>query len=117
MNATEEFIFTQHMKNIDVTFEDFTRECMELTTPESLSIIYATDIHYIRKYALYSPAYYKLREMVDFSGVIGADLLAITGDIVDGNATIKRQYRDIFDCITLLKIFNCLLNFFLSFII
>ena len=103
MNTTEEFIFMHHMKNIDVTFEDFARECMELQTPEVLSIIYATDIHYIRKYALFTPAYYKLREMVDFSGVIGADLLAITGDVVDGNNTIKRQYRDIFDCMNVLK--------------
>lgn len=103
MNTTEQYIFNQHMKNIDVRFEDFARECMELQTPEALSIIYATDIHYIRKYALYTPSYYKLSEMIDFSGFIGADLLALTGDSVDGNTTIKRQYRDLYDVTGLLK--------------
>ncbi len=103
MNTTEQYIFNQHMKNLDTRFEDFSRECMEIQTPEGLSIIFATDIHYIRKYALYVPSYYKLSEMVDFSGFIGADLLAITGDIVDGNTTIKRQYRDLYDCMGVLK--------------
>ena len=41
--------------------------------------------------------------MVEFSGFIGADLLALTGDSVDGNTTIKRQYRDIFDVTALLS--------------
>lgn len=103
MNTTEQYIFNQHIKNIDVRFEDFTRECMELQTPEALSIIYATDMHYIRKYALHTPSYYKLAEMIDFSGFIGADLLALTGDVVDGNTTIKRQYRDLYDITGLLK--------------
>ena len=103
MNTTEQYIFNQHMKNIDVRFEDFARECMAMQTVDGLSVILATDLHYIRKYALYVGAYYKLKEMVDFSGFIGADLLAITGDIVDGNTTIKRQYRDIFDVTALLK--------------
>lgn len=103
MNVVEEYMFNQHMKNIDDRFEDFSRECMSMQNSESLSIILSTDIHYIRKYALYIPSYYKLKEMVDFSGYIGADLLAVLGDIVDGNTTIKRQYRDMYDCIGLLK--------------
>ena len=103
MNTTEQYIFNQHMKNLDVRFEDFTRETMNIQTPDCLSVILATDVHYIRKYALYTPAYYKLNEMVDFSGFIGADLLALLGDSVDGNTTIKRQYRDLYDVIGLLK--------------
>ena len=103
MNVVEEYMFNQHMKNIDDRFEDFSRECMSMQTSESLSVILSTDIHYIRKYALYIPSYYKLKEMVDFSGYIGADLLAVLGDLVDGNTTINRQYRDIYDCVGLLK--------------
>ena len=103
MNVVEDFIFREHMKNIDDRFEDFSRECMEMQTPESFSIILSADVHYIRKYALYIQSYYKLKEMIDFSGYIGADLLAVLGDLVDGNTTIKRQYRDIYDCMGLLK--------------
>lgn len=103
MNTTEQFIFSQHMKNINTRWEDFARENMAIQSPESLSIIYGTDLHYIRKYAYYTPSYYKLCEMVEFSGYIGADLLAITGDIVDGNTTMKRQYRDLYDVLGVLK--------------
>lgn len=103
MNTSEQYVFSQHMRNIDVRFESFAEECMELQSPEALSIIFATDIHYIQKYAKFVPSYYKLKEMVDFTGFVGADLLAITGDIVDGNTTIQGQYRDIFDCMALLK--------------
>jgi len=39
MNVVEEYMFNQHMKNIDDRFEDFSRECMGIQTPESLSVI------------------------------------------------------------------------------
>lgn len=58
---------------------------MDIQNSDTFSILYATDIHYIRKYALYVPAYYKVKEMVEFSKYAGFDLMALTGDIVDGN--------------------------------
>ena len=41
--------------------------------------------------------------MVEFSKYVGFDLLAITGDIVDGNTTLKRQKRDLYDTIGLIR--------------
>lgn len=103
MNTTEQFIFEQHMKNLDTRWEDFAREIMSLQTPDTFSILYATDVHYIRKYAISAAAYYKVREMTEFSEYIGMDLLALTGDLVDGNTTIKRQYRDLYDLVSLVR--------------
>ena len=57
MNVVEEYMFNQHMKNIDDRFKDFSIECMSMQTSESLSIILCADIHYIRKYALYIPIF------------------------------------------------------------
>lgn len=91
------------MKNLDIKWEDFSREIKDMQTPETFSILYATDVHYIRKYAKYVPAYYKLKEMVEFSKCAGFDLMAISGDIVDGNATLKRQKRDLYDVINLIR--------------
>ena len=103
MNTTENYIFNQHLKNINTKWEDFSREVKEIQTPETFSILYATDIHYIRKYAMYIPAYYKIGEMVEFSKYAGFDLLALTGDIVDGNTTLKRQKRDLYDIVSLVR--------------
>lgn len=103
MNPTEKFIIDSHCKNIDIKYEAFAKRIMAEQSPNVFSIIYATDVHYIRKYALFVAAYYKLKEMVEFSGKIGADLLAITGDLVDGNTTIDNQYRDLYDFISLVK--------------
>ena len=93
MNTTEEYIFHEHLKNLNTKWEDFSREIKDMQTPNTFSILYATDIHYIRKYAKYVPVYYKLKQMVEFSKYAGFDLLALTGDIIDGNASIKRQKR------------------------
>ncbi|MBO5060547.1 MAG: metallophosphoesterase [Clostridia bacterium] len=103
MNSAEKYIFDMHMRNLNTKWEDFSREIVSLQTENTFSIIYATDVHYIRKYALNVAAYEKLKEMVDFSGFAGIDLLAITGDIVDGNTTIKRQYRDLYDVMGVIK--------------
>lgn len=103
MNTTEEYIFQQHLRNLNTKWEDFSNEIKSLQTPETFSIIYATDIHYIRKYAKYVPAYYKVKEMVEFSQYAGFDLMALTGDIVDGNTTINRQKRDLYDLISLVR--------------
>ncbi len=103
MNTTEEYIFEQHMRNINTKWERFSQEIKQMQTADTFSILYATDIHYIRKYAKYLPAYYKVKEMVDFSKYVGIDLLAITGDIVDGNSTINHQKRDLYDIINLFR--------------
>ena len=62
MNTTEEYIFEQHMKNLNTKWEDFSREIKDIQTPDTFSMLYATDIHYIRKYAKLVPAYYKVKE-------------------------------------------------------
>ena len=103
MNTTEQYIFEQHMKNVNTKWENFSREIQDLQTPDTFSMLYATDVHYIRNYALYVPAYYKVREMVEFSKYVGVDLLALTGDIVDGNTTIESQRRDLYDIISLVR--------------
>lgn len=103
MNVIEEYIFQQHLGNLNTKWEKFSKEVKSLQTPETFSILYATDIHYIRKYANYIPSYYKVKEMVEFSKYAGFDLLAITGDIVDGNTTIDRQKRDLYDLISLIR--------------
>lgn len=82
MNLLEQCIFEQHKENIDTKWEDFSKEIMSIQTPGCFSILYATDVHYIRKYAMYLPAYYKVKEMVDFSGYAGFDLFALTGERV-----------------------------------
>lgn len=94
----------EHEKSLDVTFEAFAKEVMSAQTAETLTVLYATDVHYIRSYPHYVPVYKKLQEMVQFSKHIGADLLALTGDTVDGNGPLEEmQYRDLFDVLTLLK--------------
>lgn len=103
MNYMEQYIFKEHMKNINTDFEDFAKEIMALQNKDTFTLLFATDVHYIRKFALYIPTYYKLKEMVDFSGYIGADLLALGGDTVDGNTTLSRQYRDLYDILALVR--------------
>ena len=103
MNVTEEFIFGQHMKNINVKYEEFSREIKSMQTPDTFTFAYATDIHYIRNHPFLFTGYYKVKEMVEFSKYIGLDLIALTGDIVDGNVKIESQERDIYDIISLVK--------------
>lgn len=103
MTGLEEYAFASHMKNLNTKYENFAREILSIQTPGSFNILYATDVHYIRKYALYVPAYYKVKEMTEFSGYAGIDLFAVTGDLFDGNATLKRQYRDMYDLIQLIR--------------
>lgn len=93
MNTIEQCIFEKHMKNLNTKWEEFSKEIKDMQSPETFSILWATDVHYIRKYAKYIPAYYKIEDMVDFSRCAGFDLLAITGDIVDGNTTLTRQKK------------------------
>ncbi len=103
MNTTEEMIYNLHMNNIDTKWESFAKEIMQLQTKDALSILYATDVHYIRKYARYVQSYYKVKEMVDFSNYAGFDLLALTGDLVDGNTVLDNQYRDLYDIVSLVR--------------
>ena len=103
MNYLEEHLFREHMNNVDTKYEDFAREIMNEQNPDTFSLLFATDIHYIRKYAPYIPSYYKVKEMVEFSERVGIDLMAFGGDSVDGNTTLKRQYRDLYDFISLVK--------------
>lgn len=99
----EKLIIEKHCENINDKYEEFAKRIMLEQTPETLSIVYATDVHYIRKYALYVPSYYSLQEMVEFSGYAGIDLFAVTGDLVDGNTTIQKQYRDLYDFLALVR--------------
>lgn len=103
MNYMEQYIFAEHEKNINKEYESFSKEIMSMQSPDTFTILFATDVHYIRKYALYVPSYYKLKEMIEFSGYIGADLLAVAGDMVDGNTTLDRQYRDLYDIVSLIR--------------
>lgn len=103
MNSLEKCIFDMHENNINTKYEDFAKRIMSEQTADTLSIVYATDTHYIRKYAMYLPSYYKIKEMVEFTAYAGIDLLAITGDLVDGNTTIQRQYRDLYDLVSLVR--------------
>ena len=45
MDTTEEYIFQQHLRNLNTKWEDFSNEIKSLQTPDTFSIIYATDIH------------------------------------------------------------------------
>ena len=81
------------MKSLNTKWEEFSKEIKDMQSPETFSILWATDVHYIRKYAKYIPAYYKIEDMVEFSRCAGFDLLAITGDIVDGNTALTRQKK------------------------
>lgn len=103
MNPLEQYAFDMHMKNINTKYEEFAKEITALQSPETFSMLYATDVHYIRKYAYYVPSYYKVKEMTEFSEYAGIDLLALTGDLVDGNTTLERQYRDMYDLISLVR--------------
>ncbi|MBO5177773.1 MAG: metallophosphoesterase [Lachnospiraceae bacterium] len=103
MNTIESFVFEQHMEKINTKWDEFSQEIKDVQGPDIFSILYATDIHYIRKFAMYVPAYYKVKEMVEFSQFAGFDLLALTGDLVDGNTTLKRQKRDLGDLISLVR--------------
>lgn len=103
MNYMEQYIFAEHDKNINKEFESFAKKIMSMQSADTFTMLFATDVHYIRRYALYVPSYYKLKEMVDFSGYIGADLLTVAGDIVDGNTTLDRQYRDLYDTVSLIR--------------
>lgn len=103
MNYMEQYVFREHDKNINKEYESFAKEIMSLQSVDTFTLLFATDVHYIRRYALYVPSYYKLKEMVEFSGYIGADLLAVAGDSVDGNTTLDRQYRDLYDIVSLIR--------------
>lgn len=103
MNAIEQFIFSETEKKLDLKWESFSKEIMALQSPDTFTMLYATDVHYIRKYAFNAVVYNKLQEMIAFSGHIGADLLALTGDITDGNTTLQRQYRDLYDVVSLVR--------------
>lgn len=101
MNTTENYMIESHLKNINTKWDDFSKEIKDMQNSDTFSILFATDIHYIRHYAFYLPAYYKIKEMIEFSKQVGFDLMALTGDIVDGNSTLKDQKRDLSDIMQL----------------
>lgn len=103
MNTAEMHIIDSHMKNLNTKWDEFSKKIIDAQKANTFSILYATDIHYIRKYAFYIPAYYKLKEMVEFSRYVGFDLLALTGDIVDGNSPKENQKQDICDVLNLVR--------------
>lgn len=41
------------MKSLNTKWEEFSKEIKDMQSPETFSILWATDIHYIRKYAKY----------------------------------------------------------------
>lgn len=103
MNYLEKHIIDEHKSELNTCYDDFAREIMALQNADTFTLLFATDIHYIREYAPYVPVYKKLKQMVEFSGYVGADLLAVAGDSVDGNTTLDCQYRDLLDVVSLVK--------------
>ena len=56
MNTIEQCIFENHMKSLNTKWEEFSKEIKDMQSLETFSILWATDVHYIRKYAQYIPA-------------------------------------------------------------
>ena len=103
MNILEKHVFEEHLKHIHPEWTDFAYKITSLQSSDTFTVLYATDVHYIRKYARYVPSYYQVEEMVKFSGAVGADLLALGGDLADGNTTHERQCRDLYDLVSLVR--------------
>ena len=70
MNVTEEFIFGQHMKNINVKYEEFSREIKSMQTPDTFTFAYATDIHYIRNHHFFLRDITKLKKWLNFQNIL-----------------------------------------------
>jgi len=98
-----DFSHETFLNTLDTRFEDFAAEVVREQSPSTLTVLFGTDVHFIREYINYAPVYEKVQEMVDFSHRIGVDLLALTGDLVDGNAPLNIQFRDLFDLVSLVK--------------
>ncbi len=103
MNALDEFILAENDKRVDFYWEAFAKEVMAAQTPETFTLLFATDPHYIRRYPRYVPALRKVEEMVAFTGKVGVDLLAITGDLADGNVPLDLEYRDLYDLVSVVR--------------
>lgn len=101
--ALNDFSHEKFLETLDTRFEEFATEVVREQNPDTLTVLFGTDVHYIRYYNNYAPVYEKVQEMVDFSHRIGVDLLALTGDLIDGNAPIETQFRDLFDLVSLVK--------------
>ncbi len=97
------FSHGEFLENLDTRFEQFATEVVREQNPDTLTVLFGTDVHYIRFYDNYAPVYEKVQEMVEFSRRVGVDLLALTGDLIDGNAPIETQFRDLFDLMTVIK--------------
>ena len=97
------FSHGEFLQNLDTRFEQFATEVVREQNPDTLTVLFGTDVHYIRFYDNYAPVYEKVQEMVEFSRRVGVDLLALTGDLIDGNAPIETQFRDLFDLMTVIK--------------
>lgn len=98
-----QFITNKHYEKTQDKYQEFASALIPLQTPDTLSILFATDVHYIRRFVWYMPAYYKIKEMAEFSECMGIDLFALAGDIVDGNEPLENQYSDIYDIMKLVK--------------
>jgi len=102
-NILKSNIVEFHKKEVNTKFEEFAIKVMSEQTADSFCFLHATDVHYIRSYPPLIPVYRKLKAMVDFTGYAGIDLLAVTGDLVDGNLPVRLQYRDLYDFVSLVK--------------
>lgn len=98
-----DFSHAEFLNTLDTRFEEFANEVVREQSASTLTVLFGTDVHYIRGYDNYAPVYEKVREMVDFSRRVGVDLLALTGDLIDGNAPLDVQFRDLFDLVSLVK--------------
>ncbi len=96
-------IVEMHEEEIRNVYEGFIRTIEKELSPQAFTFLWATDIHYIRTYPPYIPVYRKLKSMVEFTKYCHTDMLAVGGDIVDGNTTLENQYRDLFDVMSLLR--------------
>ncbi len=96
-------IVETHEDEIRNEYEVFIRMIEKEFSTEAFTFLWSTDIHYIRTYPPYIPVYKKLQSMVKFTKYCHTDMIALGGDIVDGNTTLENQYRDLFDVMSLLK--------------
>lgn len=103
MNAIEQQLFEHLTEHLNPKWEPLAKQTMALQNPDTMTLLFAADPHYIRHYSYYAPVYFELERMVEFSGYVGADVLAIAGDLADGNTPLENEYRDLYDVVSLVR--------------
>ena len=60
------FSHEEFLQSLDTRFESFAREVVREQTPDTLTVLFGTDVHYIRFYDNYAPVYEKVQELLAY---------------------------------------------------